>query len=154
MASVVLLMDACVNGTGLPQDEIRRGEVAEALRIVEDARSHSLAASILSESLTQVLSKHRAQKQEQKQISRVQLEGASAAAAAAAPVMNTTTTHMHQRPDPLVLGRSPTHVIARGLDRGGPMGAIPDQLPVANCQPPYCDQLAQSLEEQIDLDDF
>ncbi|KAH6682246.1 hypothetical protein F5X68DRAFT_24635 [Plectosphaerella plurivora] len=57
MASIVLLMDACVNG-----GEDRNGrEVAEALRIVGDAQEHSLAAQKLHEALVQVLARHREQ---------------------------------------------------------------------------------------------
>ncbi|KAM7211594.1 hypothetical protein V8F06_013011 [Rhypophila decipiens] len=58
VASIVLLMDAYV--TGSPLDETRRSEVNEALRIVENAKGHSLAATNLHESLTDVLAKHRA----------------------------------------------------------------------------------------------
>lgn len=152
MASIVLLMDACVNGTGSLQDEIRRGEVAEALRIVEDARSHSLAAANLHESLTQVLARHRAQHQQQ-QTPRApappQLGGAPGA-----PVMNAAMAQMHQRPDQQALVANPTEVMASSLDRGVPMGAIPDQLPVPTSQPPYCNQLAQNLEQLVDLNGF
>ncbi|RYP81236.1 hypothetical protein DL769_002066 [Monosporascus sp. CRB-8-3] len=161
MAAIALLMDACVNGTASQQDEICRGEAAEALRIIEDARSHSVAAANLHESLTQVLAKHRAQ-QQQRQIRRapapLQL-GASPDTAAG--LTNITTPHMHQRrPDPLTFVANPSpQGVARGsLDRGSsPMGAIPDQVPVpvVNSQPPpNCNQLAWNLEELMDLDGF
>ncbi|RYP05068.1 hypothetical protein DL765_009963 [Monosporascus sp. GIB2] len=67
MAAIMLLMGSCVNGTASQQDEICRGEAAEALRIIEDARGHSAAAVNLHKSLTQVLAKHRAQQQQQQQ---------------------------------------------------------------------------------------
>lgn len=57
MASIVLLMDACVNGGGHGDG----GEIAEALRIVGDAQDHSLAAQKLHEALVQVLARHREQ---------------------------------------------------------------------------------------------
>jgi hypothetical protein len=68
MAGIVLLMDACVNGSGAVQDEIRNGEggeAAEALRIIEDARSQSVAAANLYQSLMQMLAMFRAQKEKQ-----------------------------------------------------------------------------------------
>ncbi|OOO13671.1 hypothetical protein COH20_012725 [Aspergillus flavus] len=130
MARIVLLADACVNGTGSLQDEIRYGEVAEALRILEDARSHSLAAANLLQSLMQVLEKHRAY---------------------TTPVMSVATAQMYQRPDTLSLSGTPNPVDA---NRSGPLGAVPDQTPVTTGQSSYGNQLAQSLEELVDIDGF
>ncbi|OGM48076.1 hypothetical protein ABOM_002894 [Aspergillus bombycis] len=152
MASIVLLMDACVNGTGSLQDEIRYGEVAEALRILEDARSHSLAAANLLESLTQVLAKHRAQQQISRVSDPLQLGGASTTAATSTnPVMGVTTAQMYQRPDTLSLAGTPNPV---DTNKSGPTVAVPDQMPPTTGQPSYGNQLAQSLEELVDLDGF
>jgi hypothetical protein len=57
MASIVLLMDACVNGG----EGLDGGEVSEALSVVEDARDHSLAAAKLHDALVLVLARHREQ---------------------------------------------------------------------------------------------
>jgi hypothetical protein len=59
MASIVLLMDACVNRPISVQDEGLDDDAAEALKILEDIRSHSLAAAKLLESLLQVVSRYR-----------------------------------------------------------------------------------------------
>lgn len=64
MASIVLLMDACVNGSAAWDQGAARDEVTEALRLVEDASDHSLAAAKLHESLVQVLARYRGQEQE------------------------------------------------------------------------------------------
>jgi hypothetical protein len=63
MASIVLLMDACINRPTPMQDVGIDGVAAEALEILEDIRSHSLAAAKLLESLLQVVSRYRAQRQ-------------------------------------------------------------------------------------------
>lgn len=157
MASIVLLIDACVNGTCSLQDEIYHGEVAEALRMVENARGYSLAAANLHESLKQVLANHRAQQQQQLQRHQtpvasipLSLEETSAPATAA-PVMN--TPNVHQSPDLLGLA-NPTHPVAREVDRASHMDTIPNQLPAASSQPAYDRQLAESLEELMDMDGF
>lgn len=150
MASIVLLMDACVNRPSSLQDEILHGDVAEALRIIEDARSFSLAAAKLHESLMQILAKYRAQQQQQQeQIPQVPLQqgGASAAATtAAAPVVGTENPSVLQRSDPLALVSNPTQVAGDGRDRGGSSGAFPDHLSAVSSQP------AQSLDDPTYLD--
>jgi len=71
MAGIVLLMDVCVNATNGEQEgdeiEMRRSEAFQALHIIENATSHSLAAANLHDSLVRVLDKHRAQQQEKAQ---------------------------------------------------------------------------------------
>ena len=61
MASIILLMDVCVHRPASLQRELFNGDVAEALKILKDARSHSLAAAKLFESLMQIVAKHCAQ---------------------------------------------------------------------------------------------
>jgi hypothetical protein len=61
MASIVLLMDACVHRPSSLRCELQNGEVADALAILKDARSHSLAAANLYESLMQLIARHQAQ---------------------------------------------------------------------------------------------
>lgn len=59
MATIVLLMDACVYGSMAQREE--DGEVQDALRIVDEAKSHSLAAARLHESLMHILARSREQ---------------------------------------------------------------------------------------------
>jgi hypothetical protein len=61
MASIILLMDVCVHRPGSLQRELLNGDAAEALKILKDARDHSLAAAKLFESLMQIVERHRAQ---------------------------------------------------------------------------------------------
>ena len=61
MASIILLMDVCVHRPSSLQRELLNGDAAEALRILKDARDHSLAAAKLFESLMQIVERHRAQ---------------------------------------------------------------------------------------------
>ncbi|KAB8259871.1 hypothetical protein BDV32DRAFT_150075 [Aspergillus pseudonomiae] len=143
MASIVLLMDACVNGTGSLQDEIRYGEVPEALRMLEDARSHSLATVNLLESLTQVLEKHRAQQQISRVSAPLQLGRTSTAPpTSTTPVIGVATAQIYQRPDTLSFAGTPNPV---DTNKSSPMGAVPDQMPVMTGQSSYGNQLAQSL---------
>ena len=57
MASIILLMDICYNKS-TPQQEKQRGEIADALRILEQARHDSDTAARFLDSLMLVLRKH------------------------------------------------------------------------------------------------
>jgi hypothetical protein len=62
MATIVLLMDVCVYGSGSQREPLELDdEVQDALRIVEEAKSHSLAAARLHESLMHILARSREQ---------------------------------------------------------------------------------------------
>ena len=138
LASIALLMDAYINGSGSLQDEIRHGDVAEALRIVENARSHSWAAENLHQSITQVLAKYRAQPQQLTRAASIPLPPMSTATSM--PVMN---AQMFPRSDQIPM------VTPDGMYSG--VMPILDQVP---SQPPYGNQLAQSLEELVYTDGF
>ena len=58
MASIVLLMDLCHNKSS-PQQEKQRLEIADALRILEDARHQSEMAARFLDSMMHVLRKHK-----------------------------------------------------------------------------------------------
>ena len=58
MASIVLLMDLCHNKSALQQEE-RRGEIASAFQILEEARHESETAAKFLEALMHVLRKHK-----------------------------------------------------------------------------------------------
>lgn len=61
VASIILLMDVCVHRPSSLQRELLNGDAAEALKILKDARDHSLAAAKLFESLMQIIELHLAQ---------------------------------------------------------------------------------------------
>lgn len=58
MASIVVLMDLC-HRKSLPQQEEQRGEIADAFRILEEARHESETAAKFLDSLMHVLRKHK-----------------------------------------------------------------------------------------------
>ena len=65
MASIVLLMDTCLHRPTSLEDEISNGDLAEALGMIRDVKSHSLAAATLYESLMQIVARYRAQQHKQ-----------------------------------------------------------------------------------------
>jgi hypothetical protein len=146
LAGIVLLMDSCVNAMGSQQDEMCWDEdAAEALRIIDAAKSYSLVAANLYESLMQVLTRHRAQQQEKKQKRQSQPQ---------------------DTPEPLI----PTHAFGSHIPTEALSTAVapsypdPHQDPSfvsnmakvgANGQPMYYDhQLGQGLEGLMELDGF
>lgn len=58
MATVVLIMEVCVNRSSLHLDE-RQTEIAEAFRLLQEARSESEAAEKFLGDLTKILRKHK-----------------------------------------------------------------------------------------------
>ncbi|RFU29647.1 hypothetical protein B7463_g6706, partial [Scytalidium lignicola] len=148
LASIALLMDAYINRPGLLEDEIRHGDEAEALRIVEGARSHSWAAANLHDSLMQVLAKYRVQQQQPTQEAPMLITKAGVPNATSTPVINTTTTQMALRSNQLAMISTP-----KGMDNGMLMDPVPDQMPVPASQPQNWN-LPQSLEELMYTDGF
>ena len=134
MVSIVLLMDTCVNSPSSLHEEILDSDLAEALRIIEDARSHSLAAANLYESLMQIQAKHRTRQRQQKQEQQTP--------------QPQVPVPLQQRSDPLLLGLSPTQVARDYLDGSGPPGTFLDQMSVPNSQ------LAPSLDNPMYLDNL
>ena len=164
VASIVLLMDAYV--TGSPLDETRRAEVNEALRIVENAKGHSMAATNLHESLTNVLAKHRARLEQRQQqdylhpeqepqprrhqhhLQHQQMVGI--------PTSSGAVLHQHQRLDQVPFVTRPSEATFRELSMTEPMGgSMLPQQPYGDSQPSsYDNQLAQGLEALIEHDGF
>tara|TARA_R110002003_G_scaffold502_7_gene20099 strand:- start:103 stop:1101 length:999 start_codon:yes stop_codon:yes gene_type:complete len=64
IASIVLLMDACLHRPDAVQDEVQHGDLGAALRIIGDMTTYSMAAATLHESLMQIVARYRAQRQE------------------------------------------------------------------------------------------
>jgi hypothetical protein len=150
LASSALLMDAYINGSGSLQDKIRHSDVAETLRIVEGARSHSWAAASLHESLTQILAKYHAQQQQRQPMQEVQIPilTAGVSSATSTPVINAATTQMALSDDQLAMMPTP-----RGMGDEITMGPILDQMPLPISQPQYYN-LAQILKELMYTDGF
>lgn len=159
VASTVLLMDAYV--TGSPLDEIRRVEVNEALRIVENAKGHSLAATKLHESLTDVLAKHRARLLQRHQegyhhLGYFQQEHMAGTVSGSGSMLG----HIYQRSDQIPFVTRPPEVVIKelGMTGAGSIGACM----LAQVQAAYGDsqhtsydnQLAQGLEALMEHDGF
>ena len=64
MASIILLMDVCVNRPFALDDEIHEGDLANELRMIKDVRTYSLAAASLHESLSKIVTRHREQQRQ------------------------------------------------------------------------------------------
>jgi hypothetical protein len=59
VASIVLLMDACLNRPNGLQEEIKRGDLGESLAIIRGAKDYSLAAAKLYEQMMDIVGKYR-----------------------------------------------------------------------------------------------
>ncbi|KAK2882507.1 hypothetical protein FQN49_000273 [Arthroderma sp. PD_2] len=158
MAGIVLLMDACANGPNLHLGGARRGEAAEALRIIDAARGQSLAAANLHNLLMQILAKYRAQKQHEGLFvpgqPPPQLEVAGVPPVApSTPAMGPIMTPIPERRlEPLSHEVNSSQAAARGADggvvTGGPVIITPDRLDITD------GQLEEGLGGLMDLDDF
>ncbi|EFQ99852.1 hypothetical protein MGYG_02864 [Nannizzia gypsea CBS 118893] len=162
MAGIVLLMDACVNRPGLHLGDVCRSEeAAEALRIIDSARSQSLAAANLHNLLMQVLAKYRAQQLQQSELlpepSPLQLSGMSAVASVTqvtGPMKSSIPGRNLEPPHPMA---NSTQIVTTGLDSGlireEATITSPGRQATINGQPTWqSNQLAQSLGGLMDLD--
>jgi hypothetical protein len=147
LAGIALLMDACINGPGSVQDKIKYGDIAEALRIIKGAKSHSWAAANLHESLMQVLDKYTSQEQPM-QDELMPVATVAVSTTTTSSVINTVTSPMAPKSDQAAMMLTP-----RGIEDGVPMNLTLDETPLLISQSQYYD-LAQSLEELIYTDGF
>lgn len=142
MASIILLMDACVNRPSLLQYDMREGDVAEALRILGDARCHSLAAAKLHESLMQISAKYRKQQQQYPQVPiPLQHEGASA------PIIDSGIPYVPQRSDLLIPESNPPQIARGDSSRESPTGVFLNSLSATS------NQQAESLDDPMYLEE-
>lgn len=132
MASIVLLMDACVNRDWVRGDEARRREAAEALRIVEETKSFSSVAASLYDSLTQILARYRIQSQ--------QMEGMLCATPSTDNTAETDQGHSGLEAGALV-GLSPAGSFPSMYGGAAVSGQLLDS-----------DQLVQDLGQLMDID--
>lgn len=109
MASIVILMDACLEGTGRRESD----EVAEVLRIVGEAEPHSLAAGKLHEALVQLLARHGGEQ--------------------------------YNREESTTADSGPSEAV---------LVSDEPSTPFTTGQTSHDDQLAQSLEELVDMEGF
>lgn len=61
MASIVLLMDTCIHKPESLDHDLSFGNLADALRMIKDMDTHSLAAATIYESLMQIVARYHAQ---------------------------------------------------------------------------------------------
>jgi len=154
MASIVLLMDLCQNKSS-PQQERQRGEIAGALRILEEARHESETAVKFLDSLMHILRKHKVSPS--KPAGHQPLKpgigsGQVSTAPGGAVVYNAATTQPYSDlavvPLPLdsssVLGSSESRI----LNVAGDRFANGEDLSL------YFNELAQSFEQGIDVGSF
>lgn len=143
MASIVLLMDACVNGT-TRLDSSLSDELKDALRIADEAKCHSASACKLHDSLMQILARYREQ----------QSQGFGTASSAAIPESNQNPSQGQA-----IHLENPHLVDARGFGEAGGQSKISTaawETPsdVMNGQSYHAGQLAQSLDHSMDMDGF
>lgn len=152
MAGIVLLVDACTDGTGLPQTDLCRGEAAEALRIIGEARGHSLAAANLHASLRQLLGKFHpcGQYQQPKPASP---PTTSAMNLMAAPIYHPNSDLRAPLPDSTSQFSSRACCGWSDQPFNPPLNQMP--MPITNYEPSFNDnQLSQNLLEMSNLDGF
>jgi len=61
MASIALLMDTCIHKPDLLEHDVSVGDLADALRMIQEMNANSLAAATMHESLMQIIARYRAQ---------------------------------------------------------------------------------------------
>jgi hypothetical protein len=140
MASIALLMDACVNRPASLKDDLRHGDVADALKILEDVSNYSLAATKLHDSLMQIVARYRSQHQhQQSQGSRLQ--------------QDCTPDHQHHIYDPPTITAGLTHS-ALNDQNGGNCGntvMTPDPIAGASIAPTSDELVIPGAMEWYDL---
>jgi hypothetical protein len=151
MASVVLLVDLCHNKSSSSR-EIQRGELVDALGILEDARHESTVAANFLDSLILVLKKHKlsAAVQRGEKFSKAQRTGGPRPSAG-----NTTGAHLVNELAPALL---PITSISGDLLGSNEASGMDD--PVGNIfangddLSSYFNELAQSFEDGVDVGSF
>lgn len=149
IAGIVLFMDACLNRPDSLQDEIIDGDIADALRMIEDARAISSAAADLYERLLQTLAKRRARHQQQ-EVSQtsdaLQHGGASGTAAAVPTAIDIRVPCVDQNSHMLATTSSPSQGACTNINMNGLAGSFPEALNAEPSQP------AQTLNDMMYLD--
>ena len=149
MASVVLLMDLCHSKAS---SQKQRGEIADAFRILEGARYESKTAAKFLDSLMQVLRKHNVEQPKcarhqplNPRVGSEQLSMASGGAVAYSAATSQPYSESTSLPVPLT---SPS------LLQGNEIGTAGDLFANGEDSSSYFSDLAQSLEQGIDVGNF
>ncbi|KAJ9156579.1 hypothetical protein NKR23_g979 [Pleurostoma richardsiae] len=157
IASIALLVDLCLSGAA-SQQEIRRGEVGEAIRILEDAARQSDVAAALLQSMIEILRKNGAAVPgtgspiEQKMpggADRAASLGWSFDAPVSAPAINEKLPSSRRAERDGVPAGEVSEEEERPADGLDLMGTDPDGVGLAS----YFDGLAQSWGDGMGVDD-
>jgi hypothetical protein len=154
MASIVLLMDLCHNKSS-PQQEKQRGEIAGAIRILEEARHESETAAKFLDSLMHVLRKHKisppkraGQRPLKPGIDSEQLSTASGGAV----VHNAATTQPCSEPAAVSIPMASSSVL--GSNEASTTNTAGGRFTTGEDFSSYFNELAQSFEQGIDVGGF
>jgi hypothetical protein len=151
MASLVLLMDNCHNKSASCQ-EIQRGELVDALNILEEARHESTVAAEFLDSLMVVLKKHKVSAPVQKGENFVT---ASRAGASRSSLNNTTGTQPFSELDPAAVPIAPISADTLGSTEVSDMDDLAaDTFGNGEDLSSYFHELAQSFEQGIDVGSY
>ena len=148
MTSIVLLMDLCHNKSSSPQQERQRAEIADAIRILEDARHESDTAARFLDSLMHVLRKHKVSPSKPTGQQPMDSEQISRAASSEAMIYNTAQPNIN-----LDMIQSPKHP-SRILENTGSSIPPSDDLSAGEDISSYFNELAQNFEQGIDVGIF
>lgn len=154
MASIVVLMDLCHNKSSSQQEE-QRGEIANAIRILEEARHESETAAKFLDSLMHILLKHKilppnpaGQQPLKSAIGSEQLSTASGGAM----VYNAAITQPRSGPAVAPTRMASSSVL--GSNEASSINVTDDRFANGEDLSSYFDELAQSFEQGIDVDSF
>lgn len=136
MASIVVLMDLCYNKAPCQQEK-HRGELAEAIRILEQARHKSETAARFLDSLMHVLRKHKVLAPKRAGAGSEQLSGA-------------TMAYTAMSGQPVAVASSST----LGINEAGSIDMADDAFANGEDLSSYFNELAQSFEQGIDVGSF
>ncbi|KAF2494682.1 hypothetical protein BU16DRAFT_487866 [Lophium mytilinum] len=152
MATIVLIMDMCHNKSST-QREKQQGELADAFRLLEEAREDSETAVNFLDSLMQVLRRHKMPRPKRAEetlldsdMGNEPLETATGAVGA----YSTANNQPYSNPDILPLPTAPPSVLASNnaniMDMGG------DGFTNGEDMSSYFNELAESFEQGVDFD--
>ena len=154
MASIVLLMDLCHNKSS-SQQEKQRGEIADAFRILEEARHGSEMAAKFLDSLMHVLRKHKLSLPkcagQQPLKPRIGIEQLSTASGGAV-VYNAATTQPYSESAVVSIPMTSSSVL--GSNEASSISMTSDGSTNGEDFSSYFNDLAQSFEQGIDVDSF
>jgi hypothetical protein len=147
-------MDLCHNKAS-PQQEKQRREIADAFRILEEARHESTTAAKFLDSLMHVLRKHKvpppkrvSQQLLNPRISNEQLSTASGGAV----VYNAATTQPYSEPAVVSIPMALPSML--GTNEASSINIPGDESTSGEDLSSYFNELAQSFEKGVDVDSF